>query len=175
MSLYDLPPGPNPPSVLNVVVEIPTGSRNKYEYDPSIDAFRLDRVLYSAVHYPADYGFIPSSLAGDGDPADVLLMMTQASFTGCVVDARPVGMLRMEDEMGQDEKILCVPVADPQFAGVQELVHIAPHFLREVEHFFRIYKDLEGKTVETLGWEPRGVAERYIAAAIAAAGRAAKR
>ena len=170
-SLYSLSPGPNPPEVVHVVVEIPKGGRNKYEYDPARGMFVLDRVLYSAVHYPAEYGFIPGTLADDGDAIDVLVMTTQPTFTGCLLEARPVGMLRMRDEKGEDEKVLAVPTADPNYDGIRELAHIAPHFLREVEHFFRVYKDLERKAVETFGWEPRGVAERTITAAIAAAAK----
>jgi inorganic pyrophosphatase len=160
--LYQLPAGPQPPTRLNAVVEIPRGGQAKYEYDHDTGLFRLDRVLFSAVHYPGHYGFIPATRAGDGDPVDVLIEGAFESFTGAMVEVRPVGMLRMRDDKGDDEKVLAVPVADPRYLEIVEISHVAPHFLREVEHFFRIYKDLEGAVVTTLGWEPRAVAEAYI-------------
>jgi len=162
MDLYQLPPGPNPPKRLNAIIEIARGGQAKYEYDHDTGLFRLDRVLYSAVHYPGHYGFVPSTRAGDGDPVDVLVWGAFESFTGALVEVRPVGMLKMRDEKGDDEKVLCVSVTDPRYHEVTEIGHVAGHFLREVEHFFRIYKDLEGQTVTTLGWEPRGVAEEYV-------------
>lgn len=160
--LYRLPPGADPPRRLNAIVEIPRGGQAKYEYDESSGLFRLDRVLYSAVHYPGHYGFVPGTRAGDGDPVDVLTWGAFESFTGALIEVRPVGMLLMRDEKGDDEKVLAVPVADPRYLEVTEIAHVASHFLREVEHFFRIYKELEGQTVTTLGWEPRGVAEQYV-------------
>jgi len=160
--LYCLPAGNDPPFRLNAIVEIARGGQSKYEYDHDTGLFRLDRVLYSSVHYPGHYGFIPGTKAGDGDPVDVLVHGAFESFTGALVDVRPVGMLRMRDEKGDDEKVLCVPVADPRYREFTEIGHVASHFLREVEHFFRIYKDLEGAQVTTLGWEPRGVAEQYV-------------
>jgi inorganic pyrophosphatase len=155
MNLHKIPSGPNPPEVVHAIVEIPKGGKNKYEYDPRLGLFRLDRVLYSSVHYPAAYGFIPGTLSRDGDPMDILVMMSEPAFTGCLLDARPVGLFRMRDEEGEDEKVLAVPVLDPEYHEFRELSDVAPHFLREVEHFFRVYKELEGKPVETLGWEGR--------------------
>jgi inorganic pyrophosphatase len=169
MNLTLLPPGPNPPQVVYAVIEIPRGGRNKYEYDPQLGLFRLDRVLYSAVHYPAAYGFIPGTRAEDGDPVDILVMVSEPTFTGCLLEARPVGLFRMRDEKGEDEKILAVPLADPHYNEVQNLSDVPPHFLHEVEHFFRIYKDLEGKRVETFGWDRREAAHNIIRTAIAAA------
>ncbi|MBI4496141.1 MAG: inorganic diphosphatase [Deltaproteobacteria bacterium] len=163
-----LPPGPDPPEVVYVVVEIPRGGRNRYEYDAKKDFFRLDRVLYSAVHYPADYGFVPATLAEDGDPIDILVMTSEPSFPGCLLEARPVGLLRMEDEKGKDEKILAVALADPHYAEVFDLAHVPPHFLREVEHFFLIYKELEGKKVRSFGWEGREAALHILREVIAA-------
>ena len=171
MNLTLLPPGPDPPRVVYAIVEIAKGGRNKYEYDPKLGLFRLDRVLYSSVHYPAAYGFIPGTRAEDGDPMDILVMTNEPTVTGCLIEARPVGLLRMQDEEGRDEKVLAVPIIDPFFNEIQELDHVAPHFLREVEHFFDIYKELEGKRVETLGWESRNAAEGAINASIAAAKR----
>jgi len=160
--LYRLPAGSQPPKRLNAIVEIQRGGQAKYEYNPETGLFELDRVLYSAVHYPGHYGFIPSTRAGDGDPVDVVVWGAFESFTGALIQVRPVGMLRMRDEKGDDEKVLAVSIADPRYHEVTEIAHVASHFLREVEHFFRIYKDLEGQTVTTLGWEPRGAAEQYV-------------
>lgn len=167
-NLFHLPPGRKPPSELHAVIEIPQGGRNKFEYDPATGLFRLDRVISSAVVYPAAYGFVPGTLADDGDPADVLVLTTEPAFTGCLVDARPVGLLHMRDEKGGDEKILAVPVRDPYYEGVRELSDVAPHVLRQMEHFFTIYKELEAHVVETFGWSDRVSAETYVTKAIAA-------
>lgn len=160
--LYRIPAGTEPPRRLNAIVEIARGGQSKYEYDHEAGLFRLDRVLYSSVHYPGHYGFVPSTKAGDGDPVDVLIWGAFESFTGALIEVRPVGMLRMRDDKGDDEKVLAVPVADPRYREVAEIAHVPSHFLREVEHFFRTYKELEGHQVTTLGWEPRGVAEQYV-------------
>lgn len=151
--LHDIEPGTPPPQKLNVVVEIPRGSRNKYELDKETGLLRFDRLLYSAVHYPGDYGFIPRTLGDDGDPLDVLVIVTEPTFPGCLMDARPIGVFVMADEKGVDEKILCVPEKDPLHHEYRVLHDVQPHFLREVEHFFSIYKDLEGKTTQIEGWE----------------------
>ena len=169
MNLYQLPPGPDPPHIVNAIIEISRGGHNKYEYDPKLGLFKLDRVLYSAVHYPAAYGFIPGTIAEDGDPVDILVITGEPTFTGCLVEARPVGLFLMRDEKGEDEKILSVPVADPNHNEIQELSQVRAHFLREVEHFFHIYKELEGKTVETLGWEDSEAAFTVIQESIEAA------
>jgi len=169
MNLHELPPGPDPPHIVNAIIEISRGGHNKYEYDPELDLFKLDRVLYSAVHYPAAYGFIPGTHAEDGDPVDILVITGEPTFTGCLIEARPVGLFRMRDEKGDDEKILSVPVADPHHNEIRDLSQVRAHFLREVEHFFHIYKELEGKRVETLGWEGREAALSVIQKAIDAA------
>lgn len=166
MNLTQLSPGPHPPKSVNAVIEIPKGGRNKYEYDPESGLFKLDRVLYSAVHYPAAYGFIPGTRAKDGDPVDILVMTSEPTFTGCLVEARPVGLFRMRDEAGDDEKILAVTAIDPHYDEIIEITQVSGHFLREVEHFFRIYKELEGKSVETLGWYGREAAEEVILASV---------
>jgi inorganic pyrophosphatase len=150
---HDNPPGPSPPDVMTVVVEIPRGSRNKYELDKQSGLFRLDRVLYSAVHYPGDYGFFPRTLAMDNDPLDALVMVTVPTFSGCAIEVRPIGMFRMRDRGEMDEKVLCVPTHDPLYHEYAALPDVPNHFLREVEHFFRVYKDLEGARVKALGWE----------------------
>ena len=116
---------------------------------------KLDRVLYSAVYYPMAYGFIPGTLADDGDPLDVMVMTRSPTFTGCLIVAKPIGLFRMHDEKGEDEKIMCVPMADPRFNEVETLEDMRPHRLREVENFFSIYKDLEGKKVDIRGWEDK--------------------
>jgi inorganic pyrophosphatase len=166
LDLTRLPAGPEPPTRVYAVVEIPRHSRNKYEYDPSLGAFRLDRVLYSAVHYPTAYGFIPSTLAEDGDCLDALVATTESTFPGCVIEVRPIGVLQMEDEHGRDEKILCVPVADRYFDGFLDLDQVPPHQLREIEHFFRTYKDLELKHSATFGWSGAATARDIIRACL---------
>lgn len=147
---------------IRVVVEIPKGSRNKYEYDPGTDRFYLDRMLFSSVHYPADYGFVPETIARDGDPVDVLVLVGEATFPGCVIEVRPVGVFEMTDEKGPDEKILSVPLHDPQWNWIRELDQVPDHLLREIEHFFEIYKDLEEKETEVEGWRDRAAARRRI-------------
>lgn len=164
---HDLPPGPNPPDHLHAIIEIPRGSRNKFELDKETGLFRFDRLLYSAVYYPGDYGFIPSTLADDDDPLDVLVMVTEPTFPGCLIDVRPIGVFAMRDEKGQDEKVLAVPVRDPLYDEFHELDDAAPHFLREVEHFFAIYKELEGVRTEILGWRGREAAAEIIRDCIA--------
>jgi inorganic pyrophosphatase len=150
---------------VNVVVEIPKGSRNKYELDHHTGRIKLDRVLYASVHYPADYGFIDNTLAGDGDPLDALVLLEEPTFPGCLIECRPIGVFLMHDEKGEDEKILCVPPADPTWNHVNELEDLPPHLLREIEHFFRTYKDLEGKPTATFGWQGRTEAEAVVRAA----------
>src|SRR5579884_787039 len=137
---------------VEVLVEIPRGSRNKYEYDELLGLVRLDRVLFSSVHYPTDYGFIPGTRAPDGDHLDVLVVVQEPTFPGCLVPARPVGALEMRDENGTDHKILAVPVGDPRFADVRDIGDLAGHWLREIETFFATYKTLQGIATEVLGW-----------------------
>jgi inorganic pyrophosphatase len=159
---HDLPTGANPPDQLNAIVEIPRGSRNKYELDKETGLLRFDRLLYSAVHYPADYGFFPRTLAGDDDPLDVLIMVTAPTFPGCLLEVRPIGVFTMRDEKGLDEKILAVPLRDPLYDDYRALAAVPRHYLREVEHFFSIYKELEGFTTDTMGWQDRDEAVRII-------------
>ena len=135
-----------------MVVEIPKHSTNKYEYDAELDIFRLDRTLYSPVHYPGDYGFIPGTLADDGDPLDVLALVEEPSFSGCLIDVRPIGMLNMIDRKKSDQKVVAVPNKNPRYDEVQTLDQIFTHIQREIEHFFTIYKELEGRPAATLGW-----------------------
>lgn len=140
---------------VEAVVEIPRGSRNKYEYDLSTNTIRLDRVLFSSIHYPTDYGFIPGTKTPDGDPLDVLIIVEEPTFPGCHVKARVIGVLHMEDEAGIDDKILAVTAADPRFAGINDISNLQPHWLSEIENFFKIYKLLEKKKTFVLGWNAR--------------------
>jgi inorganic pyrophosphatase len=140
------------PAIVEIVVEIPRGSRNKYEYDERTGVFRLDRVLSSAVYYNFDYGFIEQTRAGDGDHTDALLLIDEPTFTGCRVWGRPIGGLEMRDEHGPDFKVLCVAVGDPHQAHVERLDQVRPHRLIEIRHFFDTYKLLEAKETEVLGW-----------------------
>lgn len=137
---------------IEAVIEIPRGSRNKYEYDPRRGVFRLDRVLFSSVHYPTDYGFIEQTLSGDGDPLDILVIVEEPTFTGCRLRARPIGTLEMRDAKGMDEKILAVPVDDPRFAGISDLSQLHEHWTREIATFFSTYKELQGEAVEVKDW-----------------------
>jgi inorganic pyrophosphatase len=159
---HDLPSGTAPPTEVTAVIEIPAKSRNKYELDKDTGLLKLDRVLYSAMHYPGDYGFIPRTLAEDNDPADILVRINEPTFPGCTIDARPIGVLRMLDKGEPDDKILAVPRHDPYYFDYHDLDDVSAHYLREVEHFFHVYKDLEGKRVEILGWESAAAARRII-------------
>jgi inorganic pyrophosphatase len=153
-----------------VIVEIPRGSRNKYEYDHGTGQIFLDRVLFSSVHYPTDYGFIPDTLSEDGDPLDVLILTIEPTFPGCLVRARPIGVLDMRDEKGRDHKILAVPFRDPHFDTVRDLADLPTHWLREIENFFETYKRLEDKFTEMLGWDEVNAAWRIIEEGYAAHG-----
>lgn len=159
---HDLSPGLAPPDQMTVFVEIPRGSRNKYELDKESGLLKLDRVLYSAVHYPGDYGFFPRTLADDDDPLDALVILTVPTFPGCTIAVRPIGLFLMSDRDEMDEKVLCVPESDPLYAGYHDLSDVPGHFLKEVEHFFSIYKDLEGIRVATMGWKNAAEAKRVI-------------
>ena len=152
VDLSRIPAQPEP-GLLNVLIEIPGGSKNKYEFDKSLNAFILDRVLFSSVQYPYDYGFVPNTLADDGDPLDGIVLMDEPTFPGCVIASRPIGMLEMIDGGDRDEKILCVPAEDPRYKGVNSLSNIAQHRLDEIAEFFRSYKNLEKKVTEILGWK----------------------
>lgn len=141
--------------VVEVFVEIPKGSRNKYEFDKERRLIKYDRMLFSSVHYPSDYGFIPNTLAEDGDPLDALVLLGEPTFPGCLIEAKPIGLFKMWDEKGVDYKILCVPLYDPQWNWANNLDDIPGHLLREIEHFFQVYKDLEEKKTGVEGWEDR--------------------
>lgn len=148
--------------IVNVMVEIPKGSRNKYEYDQRRKRLKFDRMLFSSVHYPSDYGFIEETLALDGDALDALVLVWEPTFPGCMIEAKPVGLFKMWDEKGPDEKILCVPLHDPLWNPIESLSDVPPHLLKEIEHFFSIYKELEEKKTGVEGWEDRDSAVRII-------------
>ena len=150
---------------IDVMVEIPRGSRNKYEYDHETHVFRLDRRLFSATFYPADYGFVPDTLAEDGDPLDALVLLDEPTFPGCMVESRPVGVFWMTDEKGTDAKIICVACGDPMWERVRTLDELPPHLTSEIAHFFEVYKDLEpGKSVDGADWVGREEAEAEVVA-----------
>jgi len=173
MDYEKLGPGRQAPEMVNAVIEIPTGSRIKYEIDHHTGLVHVDRVLFSPFHYPAEYGFIPGTLAEDGDPADVLVLINGATYPGVVIRARPIGVLRMHDDKGHDAKVLAVAADDPTYTHVSSRRDLPPHFLLEVEHFFLTYKDLERKSVQSDGWGGKDEAQAFIRDCIAAAGKAA--
>jgi inorganic pyrophosphatase len=139
--------------IVDAFVEIPTGSQNKYEFDKEKGVFRLDRVLFSPMHYPTEYGYLEGTLAEDGDPLDILVLTSFPTFPGCVISSRVIGVLVMSDDKGQDEKLLSVPTDDPRFTNVHHLEDISPHILDEIAHFFQVYKDLEKKETHIEGWK----------------------
>ncbi len=137
---------------VDVLIEIPKGSRNKYEYDFDLGKIRFDRMLFSSMMYPGDYGFIPETLALDGDPLDVLVLGAEPTFPMCVMEVKPIGVFHMADEKGPDEKIVCVPVSDPIWNKYTDLSDLNPHLQKEITHFFKVYKDLEKKKVDIGDW-----------------------
>ncbi len=150
---------------ITMVVEIPKGSRNKYEVDHASGEIFLDRMLFTATRYPADYGFIPETLAEDGDPLDAMALVSEPTFPGCRIRIRPVGLFLMEDQGDPDHKVIGVPVGEPVWAGVESLADLPPHLLKEIEHFFTVYKDLEEKKTAALGWHDLVETLRIIEAA----------
>mgnify|MGYP000872406113 CR=1 FL=1 len=137
---------------MDAFIEIPKGSSNKYEYDEKRKVFVLDRALFSPMFYPADYGFIPDTLAEDGDPIDIMVLMANPTFPGCMIRSRVIGMFLMEDEKGKDEKIIAVPLGDPRYEEIKTIDDMGSHIKKEFEHFFSEYKQLEGKKVHIQGW-----------------------
>src|ERR1041385_2955728 len=157
-----LPIGEKAPHRINAVIEIPKDSVNKYEYDKQLHVFRLDRTLFSPVHYPGGYGFIPCTLGQDGDPLDVLVLVEAPSFPGCLMEVRPIGVLQMIDQGQRDSKILAVTHNDPLYNNIHEVEQVYPHVLHSIERFFKIYKELEGKKTEMAGWEDAAAAKTAI-------------
>jgi inorganic pyrophosphatase len=151
---------------IEVVIEIPKGTRNKYEADHETGAIWLDRMLFTSTRYPEDYGYVPLTLAEDGDPLDALVLLEEPTFPGCHIHARPVGVFIMRDEAGQDAKVLCVPATDPRVGDVEDLKDVPDYELNEIGHFFAIYKALEpGKGTEVHGWQGRAAAEDVVESA----------
>jgi inorganic pyrophosphatase len=149
----------------DVLIEIPRGSRNKYEVDHESGLIRLDRTLFTSTVYPADYGFVRDTLGEDGDPLDALVLVLEPTFPGCLIRSRPIGMFQMTDEMGPDDKVLCVPASDPRQGHLQDIDDLPEFDQREIEHFFLIYKELEpGKSVEGASWADRAAAEAEVEA-----------
>ncbi len=153
--------------IVNAFIEIPKGSSHKYEYDEETGEIFLDRVLYSPMYYPAEYGFIQNTLAGDGDPLDILVLMDRPTFPGCRIEARVIGMFIMEDDKGMDEKLIAVPTTDPRYNHIKDLDDMNPHVKKEIQHFFSVYKDLEEKEVRIDGWVGVEEAKKVLDAAIA--------
>ncbi len=164
---HRLSPGPDVPKTVYCIVEIPKGSRNKYEYSKVAGVIKLDRVIYSSMHYPSDYGLIPQTYAEDGDPMDIMVMVNEPTFAGCVIEARPIAVFHMLDRGDPDQKILAVPTTDPLYRDYTDIGDVPKHFLDEVAHFFQTYKQLQGIEVEPQGWgdaeEAFGVIQRAIA------------
>ena len=146
------------------VVEIPKGNRNKYEYDPELGGIKFDRLLMSAATYPTDYGYMRNTLAEDGDPLDVLVVLTEPTFPGCLIPVKPIGMFTMSDEKGPDDKVVCVPLHDTYWNGYEQVEDLPELLRQEIEQFFSIYKVLEKKKVETGDWRSRADAEAEIEA-----------
>ncbi len=162
MGLLRVPLGSKVPESFNTIVEIPRGSTNKYEVDLESGVIRLDRVLYSPLFYPCDYGYIPQTKYLDGDPLDTLVLVSHPTFPGCVIEVAAIGVLEMRDEKGPDEKILCVAKKDPRFGYRTSLDQVNEHTLKEIIHFFEVYKDLEEKCVDVVGWHGAAIAKELI-------------
>lgn len=168
MNLWrDIPVGDNPPHIVNVVIEVISGSRDKYEYNIEWEAFILDRVLHSSVVFPVEYGFIPQTWYNDNDPLDIMVLSYEPLEVGCIVKAKVIGALIMEDEEGEDPKILAVPTSDPRFDGFNDLTDVHPHRLREIQEFFEVYKRLEPKKwVKFKTWQNNQEAKKLVNYAI---------
>ena len=162
----DIETGPKIPSVINVIVEIPKGSQNKYEYDKKRGVIKLDRVLFSPFFYPGEYGIVPQTFAEDGDPMDALVLVSNHTYPGVLIESRPIGMLRMKDGGEMDNKILCVAKDDVRYDNLKDITDLDKHYLSEIAHFFEVYKHLEGKKVEILGWKNAASAKKEILAGI---------
>lgn len=154
--------GSKAPEVCQAIIEVPKGSQNKYEFDKEQGIVKLDRVLFSPMFYPADYGFFPETLGGDGDPLDVLVLVSNPLFPGVAVDVRPIGVLVMSDDKGQDEKILAVAKDDPRFKHINELTDVSQHIRDEISFFFESYKIMEKKMTKIEGWQDAAFAKKLI-------------
>ena len=163
---HDIETGVDVPEKINVIVEIPKGSMNKYEYDKKYNIIKLDRVLFSPFHYPGDYGLIPQTLSEDGDPLDALVLVTNPTYPGVLIESRPIGLLQMKDDGESDDKIICVSTNDPRYDCKADIADIEDHYRSEIAHFFQVYKDLEGKKVEIIGWKSAEDAKRVVTESI---------
>ncbi|RDJ30902.1 MAG: inorganic diphosphatase [Crenarchaeota archaeon] len=159
---HDIDSGPDIPDIINVIIEIPKGSQNKYEYDKTYNLMKLDRVLFSPFHYPGDYGIVPQTLSDDNDPLDAMVLVTNPTYPGILIEARPIGLLQMKDQGQMDDKIICVSTSDPRYFHTNDIHDIEDHYRSEIAHFFQVYKDLEGKKVEIIGWESSQIAKKVI-------------
>jgi inorganic pyrophosphatase len=159
--------GSKAPDVCQVIIECPKGSQNKYEFDHEQNIIKLDRVLFAPMFYPLDYGFFPETLGGDGDPLDALVMVSNPLFPGCALDVRPIGVLLMSDDKGQDEKILAVAKDDVRFKHINDLADVTEHLKNEIAFFFQYYKVLEKKEVKIDGWKDAAAAKEIIMAGMA--------
>jgi len=159
---HDIPIGKESPHTVNVIVEIPKGSQNKYEFDKEAGVFALDRVLFSPIHYPGDYGIIPQTLGEDRDPLDALVLVTHPTYPGILIESRPIGVLRMQDDGENDEKILCVPSQDIRLTSLNDITNVHEAVRQEIAHFFQVYKQLEDKTVKVGGWDDAEAAYEVI-------------
>jgi inorganic pyrophosphatase len=166
MQYIDIPVGEYAPEAFNVVVEVPKGSTNKYEYDVKLNIFRLDRSLGSMIQYPGEYGFVPRTQAADGCPLDALVLTKDGTFPGCVVESRAVGVFSMVDHGVQDFKLICVPTCEPRLDWLQSYRNLDDHSQNEIKHFFRVYKELHGKETITQGWQGVGAAKEILRSAI---------
>jgi inorganic pyrophosphatase len=159
---HDISPGKKAPDKINIIVEIPKGSQNKYEYDVKNKIFKLSRILLSSVYYPGNYGFIPQTIAKDNDPLDVLVLISNPTQVGTLLEAKPIGVLRVIDRGKEDNKILCVANGDAKLKRIKSIREIEKHTLEEIEHFFFVYKQLERKKVKILGWKDARDAKKII-------------
>lgn len=162
--LHDIPSGSE--NEVNVIVEIPKGSRNKYEYDKKHRIFAFDRIVFTPFHYPADYGFVPQTHCEDGDPLDAYVIMREPTYPGILVKSRPVAIMHMNDSGKTDDKLICVPVDDPYFEDVKDIKDLPQHFLKELKHFMERYKDLQGKKVKVLGYDGHAKAKEVLKTAM---------
>jgi len=163
MSYKNIPIGKKAPHIVNAIIEIPKESHNKYEYDEELDIIKLDRVLHSPVYYPTDYGFIPETRSTDGDHLDIMVISPSSVFPGCLIEAKIIGVMIMEDEAGMDEKIIAISTKDPNISHVNTIDDIEQHFKNEIQHFFEVYKHLEkNKSVTIKGWDGIDTAIKII-------------
>jgi inorganic pyrophosphatase len=162
MALSKLPIGSKAPEIINVVIEIPKGSHLKYEYDEALDEIKLDRVLHSAVFYPTEYGFIPETRSLDGDHLDVLVILNDKLFPGCIMEVTPIGVLYMDDGADKDEKIIAVATKDPRLAHIKTIEDVDDFYKKEIHHFFETYKQLENKVVKVHHWHGKDLAINII-------------